>query len=88
MPGTYSESTRAKGFVAISTIPEYVYISFCAYRSLIAWSTVYGQHGKSGAAAASNVPAGSLRCERFVRSSLASSMAGFIKGGRFGSLPS
>lgn len=34
-----------------------------------------------------NVPAGSFRCERFVRSSLASSMAGFISGGRFASLP-
>jgi hypothetical protein len=28
------------------------------------------------------IPAGSLRCERLVRSSLASSMAGFISGGR------
>jgi hypothetical protein len=35
-----------------------------------------------------NIPAGSFKCERFVRSSLASSMAGFISGGRFGSLPS
>ena len=33
------------------------------------------------------VPAGSLRCDRLVRSSLASSIAGFISGGRFGSLP-
>lgn len=33
------------------------------------------------------VPAGSLRWDKFVRSSLASSMAGFIKGGRLGSLP-
>lgn len=31
------------------------------------------------------VPAGSLRCERFVKSSLASSMVGFINGGREGS---
>lgn len=29
-----------------------------------------------------DMPAGSLRCDRFVRSSLASSMAGFIRGGR------
>jgi hypothetical protein len=29
------------------------------------------------------VPAGSLRCDRLVRSSLASSMAGFISGGSF-----
>lgn len=35
-----------------------------------------------------SIPAGSFRCDKFVRSSLASSMAGFIKGGRFGSLPS
>jgi hypothetical protein len=30
-----------------------------------------------------SVPAGSLRCDRFVKSSLASSMVGFIKGGSF-----
>ena len=29
-----------------------------------------------------NVPAGSFKCERFVRSSLASSIVGFISGGR------
>ena len=34
-----------------------------------------------------SVPAGSFRCDRLVRSSLASSMAGFINGGRLGSLP-
>ena len=34
------------------------------------------------------LPAGSLRWERFVRSSLASRMAGFIKGGRDASWPS
>lgn len=34
------------------------------------------------------LPAGSFRCDRFVRSSLASSMAGFISGGRLASLPS
>ena len=28
------------------------------------------------------MPAGSLRCDKFVRSSLASSMAGFMRGGR------
>jgi hypothetical protein len=33
------------------------------------------------------LPAGSLRCDRLVRSSLASSMVGFIKGGSDGSLP-
>ena len=33
------------------------------------------------------IPAGSFRCDRLVRSSLASSMAGFISGGRLGSLP-
>jgi hypothetical protein len=33
------------------------------------------------------VPAGSFRWDRFVRSSLASSMAGFISGGRLSSLP-
>lgn len=34
----------------------------------------------------SDKPAGSFRWDKFVRSSLASSMAGFIKGGRFGLL--
>lgn len=34
-----------------------------------------------------SAPAGSFRCDRLVRSSLASSMAGFINGGRLGSLP-
>jgi hypothetical protein len=34
----------------------------------------------------SAIPAGSLRCDRFVKSSLASSIAGFIKGGRSGLL--
>ena len=28
------------------------------------------------------IPAGSFRCERFVKSSLASNMVGFIRGGR------
>lgn len=68
-------------------MPEYVYISFWAYRSLIAWRTVHCQRRRLGFARG-DIPAGSLRCERLVRSSLASSMAGFISGGRFGSLPS
>ena len=34
-----------------------------------------------------DLPAGSLRCERFVRSSLASSMVGFMSGGSDGSFP-
>jgi len=29
------------------------------------------------------LPAGSLRCDKFVKSSLASSTVGFIRGGRF-----
>ena len=29
-----------------------------------------------------DMPAGSFRCDKFVRSSLASSMAGFMRGGR------
>ncbi len=33
------------------------------------------------------IPAGSLRCDRLVKSSLASSMVGFINGGNCGSLP-
>lgn len=33
------------------------------------------------------IPAGSLRWDKFVKSSLASSMAGFISGGRLASLP-
>lgn len=33
------------------------------------------------------VPAGSLRCDKLVKSSLASSMAGFINGGSLSSLP-
>lgn len=33
-----------------------------------------------------NKPAGSFRCDKFVRSSLASSIAGFMSGGRFGLL--
>lgn len=36
----------------------------------------------------SSIPAGSFKCDKLVRSSLASSMAGFIKGGRFASPPS
>lgn len=36
----------------------------------------------------SDIPAGSFRWDRLVRSSLASNMAGFIKGGKLGSLPS
>ena len=32
-----------------------------------------------------DIPAGSLRWDKFVKSSLASSIAGFIKGGREGS---
>ena len=39
------------------------------------------------AVAGGALPAGSLRCERFVRSSLASSIVGFINGGSDGSLP-
>jgi hypothetical protein len=34
-----------------------------------------------------SIPAGSFKWDKFVKSSLASSMAGFISGGRFGSLP-
>lgn len=33
------------------------------------------------------IPAGSLRWDRFVKSSLASSIVGFIKGGSEGSFP-
>ena len=33
-------------------------------------------------------PAGSFKCDRLVKSSLASSIAGFINGGRFGLLSS
>jgi hypothetical protein len=39
--------------------------------------------GGSRTAATEVVPAGSFRCDRLVRSSLASSMAGFISGGSF-----
>jgi hypothetical protein len=34
------------------------------------------------------IPAGSLRCDKFVKSSLASSILGFIRGGSFGLLSS
>lgn len=83
MPGTYKESTRAKGFVAISTIPLYVYISFCKYRNRIACKTApHSQFNGPRDIVFDDLPAGSLRWERFVRSSLASSIVGFIRGGR------
>jgi len=38
-------------------------------------------------AVGASIPAGSLRWDKLVKSSLASSMAGFISGGKLGSLP-
>lgn len=49
----------------------------------MAWRTVYHtQHGAT-CRCVNDLPAGSFRCERFVKSSLASSIVGFIKGGSF-----
>ena len=82
MPGTYRESTRANGFVAINTMPLYVYISFCEYLSLIACRTKVVLASHRWTSLYRSLPAGSFKYERLVRSSLASSIAGFIKGGR------
>jgi hypothetical protein len=54
----------------------------------MAWSTVHCQYAAAASlGAVACVPAGSFKWDRLVRSSLASSMAGFISGGRFSSLP-
>jgi hypothetical protein len=57
------------------------------YMAAYHMSVMFNQAQRVQGEGCGSVPAGSLRWERFVRSSLASSIVGFIRGGRRGSSP-
>lgn len=65
-----------------ATVGIYLFLRIAEFYSLQDFKAV----SRRSQSSKSDLPAGSFKCDRLVRSSLASSMAGFISGGKFGLL--